>query len=185
MENMQETYKKKVVPLLQEKFGYKSIMAAPVIEKVVINSGFGKMASGKSNEEARKMGETIAQDIALIAGQKPVLTKARKSIATFKLRQGAPVGVKVTLRGKKMYDFLDRLVHVMFPRSRDFQGLKTSFVDNQGNLNIGIKEHLFFPEISPEKSKISFSLEVIVTTTASSKEEGLELFTQLGFPLIK
>ena len=184
MKNMQETYRAKAIPALQKKFGYKSIMAAPVIEKVVLNSGFGKMASGKSNADAQKMGESIAMDMALIAGQKPVLTKARKSIATFKLRQGAPVGVKVTLRGQKMYDFLDRLIHVIFPRSRDFQGLKTSFIDENGNLSIGIKEHLFFPEISPEKSKISFSLEVTITTSAKTKEEGLELFLQLGFPFI-
>ena len=181
---MQETYRAKAIPALQKKFGYKSIMAAPLIKKVVLNSSFGKMASGKSNEDARKMGESIAMDMALIAGQKPVLTLARKSIATFKLRQGAPVGVKVTLRGQKMYDFLDRLIHVMFPRSRDFKGLKTSYIDENGNLSIGIKENLFFPEISPEKSKVHFSLEVKITTSAKTKEEVLELFLQLGFPFI-
>ena len=181
---MQDMYKKKALPGLIKKFGYKSSMAAPRIEKVVLNSSFGKMASGKTNEEARKIGESIAGDMGQIAGQKPILTKARKSIATFKLRQGTPIGVKVTLRGQKMYDFLGRLVHIVFPRSRDFQGLKTSFLDEQGNLNIGIKEHLFFPEISPEKSRVSFGLEITVTTTAKTKEEGLELLRQLGFPFI-
>ena len=183
MEKLKEKYIKKVIPAMQKKFGYKNKMATPRIEKVVLNSSFGKMASGKTNEEARKIGESIAEDMGKIAGQRPILTKARKSIATFKLRQGTPIGVKVTLRGQKMYDFLDRLVHVVFPRSRDFQGLKTSTIDTQGNLNIGIKEHLFFPEISPEKSRISFGLEITITTTAKSNEEGLELFRLLGFPI--
>lgn len=183
MEKLKEKYIKKVIPAMQKNFGYKNRMATPRIEKVVLNSSFGKLASGKTNAEAQKIGEAIAEDMGQIAGQKPVQTHARKSIATFKLRQGAPVGVKVTLRGQRMYDFLDRLVHVVFPRSRDFQGLQPSCIDNQGNLNIGIKEHLFFPEISPEKSRISFGLEVTVTTSAKTKEEGLALFLQLGFPI--
>lgn len=184
MTSMQETYRKKAIPHLLKKFGYKNSMAAPRIEKVVINSSFGKLAQGKTGTEATKIGESIAEDMGLIAGQKPTLTKARKSIATFKLRQGTPIGVRVTLRKQKMYDFLDRLVHIVLPRSRDFRGLKTSFIDNHGNLSIGMSEHLFFPEISPEKSKISFGLEVTIPTTAKTKEEGLELFLQLGFPFI-
>lgn len=182
MENMQETYKKKALARLQEKFGYKSPMAAPRVQKVTLNSSFGKLASAKGTEESDKIAQAIGQDLASIAGQKPVVTKARKSIAGFKLRQGAPVGLKVTLRGQKMYDFLDRLVHVVLARSRDFQGLSPSMVDNQGNLTLGIREHLFFPEISPEQSKVPFGLEVSVTTSARNKEEGLELFLQLGFP---
>jgi large subunit ribosomal protein L5 len=184
MENMHTVYKKKVMPKLMEKFGYKNVMAVPHVEKVTLNSSFGKLASGKTGEEARKIGEAIAEDMSLIAGQKPVITKARKSIATFKLREGAPIGVKVTLRGKKMYDFLDRLIHVVLARSRDFQGLKTSFVDSQGNVTIGIREHLFFPEISPERSKVPFGLEITVSTSAKNKDEGLELLRQLGFPFI-
>jgi len=184
MERLKERYIKKVIPAMQKKFGYKNIMAVPKIEKVVLNSSFGKLAQGKTGAEAVKIGETIGEDMAKIAGQKPVLTKARKSIATFKLRQGAPIGVKVTLRGQRMYDFLGRLLHVVLPRSRDFRGLKTSLIDNHGNLSIGMSEHLFFPEISPEQSKISFSLEVAIPTTAKTKEEGLELFLQLGFPFI-
>lgn len=182
METIQDTYKKKALPQLKEKFGHESVMAVPRLEKVVLNSSYGKLGSGKSTEEQRKIGETIAEDLARIAGQKPALTRARKSIATFKLRQGAPVGVKVTLRGRKMHDFLERLIHVVLPRSRDFQGLPVSGVDKQGNLNVGIREHLFFPEISPETSKIPFSLEITVVTTASNREEGLELFRLLGFP---
>jgi len=184
MEKMKEKYVKKVIPAMQKEFGYKSSMAVPRIEKVVLNSSFGKLASGKTNAEAGKIGDAIGEDMGQVAGQKPIQTRARKSIATFKLREGTPIGVKVTLRGRKMYDFLDRLIHVVFPRSRDFQGLKSSIIDNQGNLTIGIKEHLFFPEISPEKSRIPFGLEVTVTTSAKSKEEGLALFLQLGFPFI-
>ena len=184
MQQMKEKYVKKVIPAMQKKFGYKNIMAVPKIEKVVLNSSFGKLAQGKTGEEARKIGEAIGEDMGKIAGQKPVLTKARKSIATFKLRQGTPIGVKVTLRGQKMYDFLGRFIHVVLPRSRDFRGLKTSFIDNHGNLSIGMAEHLFFPEIFPEQSKIPFGLEVTIPTTAKTKEEGLELFLQLGFPFI-
>jgi len=184
MEKLKETYIKKVIPAMQKKFGYTNIMAVPKIEKVVINSSFGKLAQGKSGAEATKIGEAIADDMGRIAGQKPVLTKARKSIATFKLRQGTPIGVKVTLRGQKMYDFLGRFVHVVLPRSRDFRGLKTSLIDDRGNLTIGLTEHLFFPEISLETSKIPFGLEITFTTTAKTKEEGLELFLQLGFPFI-
>ncbi|MCH7828364.1 50S ribosomal protein L5 [Patescibacteria group bacterium] len=183
MENMKRRYEKVVIPEMVKRFGYKNVMAAPRIEKVVLNSSFGKLASAKTSEEAGKIGKAIAEDMGQIAGQKPVQTRAKKSIATFKLRQGAPIGVKVTLRGQRMYDFLGRLVHVVLPRSRDFQGLKTSFVDNHGNLSIGITEHLFFPEISLEKSKIPFSLEVTIPTTAKTKEEGLELFKLLGFPM--
>ena len=182
MEHIKETFEKKIAPQLQKRFGYKSPMAIPRLEKVVLNSSYGKMGSGKSLDEQRKIGEAIAEDMALIAGQKPTLTKARKSIATFKLREGAPVGVRVTLRGEKMRDFLERLVRVVLPRSRDFRGLSLSSVDKTGNLNVGIREHLFFPEVSPEKSKVAFSMEVAVTTTAKTREEGLELFKLLGFP---
>tara|TARA_Y100000310_G_scaffold284735_1_gene307698 strand:+ start:296 stop:880 length:585 start_codon:yes stop_codon:yes gene_type:complete len=184
MDTINDIYKKKVVPQLMEKFGYGSVMAAPRLEKVVLNTSFGKIASGKTPSEATKVGETIAQDMGAIAGQKAILTRARKSIATFKVREGTPLGVKATLRGQKMHDFLDRLLHVVLPRSRDFQGLKPSSVDQQGNLTIGITEHLFFPEISPEQSKIHFSLEITVSSTARTSEEGLELFRQLGFPFI-
>ncbi|MDP4007161.1 MAG: 50S ribosomal protein L5 [bacterium] len=185
MANMLDTYKKKALPSLMKKLGYKNSMAAPRIEKVVLNSSFGKLASGKTGEEAGKIGDTIAQDLGLISGQRPVLTKAKKSIAAFKLRQGTPVGVKVTLRGKKMYDFLDRFVHIVLPRSRDFQGLSQTMVDHQGNLTVGMKEHLFFPEISPERANIPFGLEVTVSTSAKTKEEGVELFMALGFPIQK
>lgn len=184
MTTIHDIYKKKAVPQLMEKFGYKSAMAVPRLLKVTLNSSFGKLASGKTGDEAEKIGSSIAKDMGIIAGQKPVLSKARKSIATFKLREGAPIGVKVTLRGRKMYDFLDRFVNIVLPRSRDFQGLKVSSVDMQGNLTVGITEHLFFPEISPEQSKVPFGLEVTVSTSAETKEEGLELFRQLGFPFI-
>lgn len=183
MKSMKVKYEKEVVPALQKKLGRKSVMAVPRIEKVVVNTGFGRLVSAKTGDELRKTLEAIRNDISLIAGQRAILTKAKHSIAGFKLRQGAPVGAKVTLRGKRMYDFLDRFVHVMLPRSRDFRGLEISTLDKNGNLGIGIKEHTFFPEISPEKTKDIFGLQITVTTTAKNKEEGLELFRALGFPL--
>lgn len=185
MSIVQDTYKKKAVPALTEKFSYKSVMAVPRIEKVVINTGLGRVMTPKSTSEQAKFMEVIAKDIAAITGQKPGVTKAKKSIAGFKLRQGMLTGAKVTLRGARMYDFIDRLVNIVLPRSRDFRGLSMSSVDDRGNLTIGIKEHIFFPEISIEQIKHSFGLEITIVTTAKTKEEGLELFQQLGFPFQK
>lgn len=181
---MKTTYQKTAVPKLKEKFGYKNPMATPKIEKVTLNTSFGKLAAGKTTDEQRKIAESIQNDLSLVAGQRAVLTKARKSISGFKLREGMPIGVKATLRGAKMYDFLERLVNIVLPRSRDFQGIKRNCVDQEGNLNLGMKEHIFFPEISPEQSRVPFGLEVSVTTTAKSKEEGLALLRALGFPFI-
>lgn len=183
MENMQTTYAKEVVPAMQKKFGYSSVMAVPKIEKVVVNTGFGKLMSAKTGEDHRKTLEAITKDLSAVTGQLAVRAKAKHSIAGFKLREGMPVGAKVTLRRKRMYDFLDRLIHIMLPRSRDFRGLKNSAIDQNGNLAIGIQEHIFFPEISPEKAKDIFGLQVTVATTAKTKEEGIELFRLLGFPL--
>ena len=185
MMRLKEKYIKEVIPALQKKFGYKTVMAVPRIEKVVVNTGFGRLAGTRAGDELRKTLEAIRSDLSILAGQRAILTKAKHSIAGFKLRQGSPVGAKVTLRGVRMYDFLDRLIHVMFPRSRDFRGLESSVCDGAGNLGIGIKEHIFFPEISPEKVKDIFGLQVTVTTTAKSNKEGLELFSLLGFPFKK
>ena len=182
MTSLQEQFTKKAVPAMREKFGYQNTLATPRIIKVVVNTSFGKMASGKTGTETQKIGEAVLKDMSLLTGQLPTLTKARQSIATFKLRQGTPIGAKVTLRGKKMYDFLDRLINIVLPRSRDFRGLKPSSVDEAGNLTLGMREHLFFPEISPENMSFPFGLEITVTTSAKTKEEGLELFKLLGFP---
>ena len=150
---------------------------APRIMKVVVNVGIGKIAKDA------KMIERMEKDLAKITGQKPAVRNAKKSIAGFKLREGTPVGLVVTLRGTRMYDFIDRLISVALPRSRDFQGISKSSIDEHGNINIGIKEHNIFPEISYESLKDIFGLEVTVVTTAGSKEKGLALFKVLGFPI--
>jgi len=183
MSNLKEKYKKNVISAMKEKFGYKSTMAVPKIKKAVINVGFGRQVSGKTPDEQRKIHTPFLEDLATICGQKPILTKSKGSISSFKTRKGMPLGAKVTLRGKKMDNFLTRLIDIALPRTRDFQGINRSSIDNNGNLTIGIKEHICFPEVSPEQIKFIFGLEVIVNTTAKSKEEGIELLKLLGFPI--
>ncbi|PIR72872.1 MAG: 50S ribosomal protein L5 [Candidatus Nealsonbacteria bacterium CG10_big_fil_rev_8_21_14_0_10_36_23] len=183
MLQLKDKFEKEVIPAMMDKFGYKNKMAVPKIEKVIINTGFGKEISGKTSDEQKKISESILNDLSLIAGQRPILTKAKKSISSFKIRKGLPIGAKVTLRGKKMDDFLMRLIHIALPRSRDFRGIDPKSLDKKGNLTMGIKEHICFPEILPEKIKNIFGLEVTVTTTAKTREEGLELLKLLGFPI--
>ncbi|PIP25102.1 MAG: 50S ribosomal protein L5 [Candidatus Nealsonbacteria bacterium CG23_combo_of_CG06-09_8_20_14_all_36_12] len=183
MLQLKDKFEKEVIPAMMDKFGYKNKMAVPKIEKVIINTGFGKEISGKTSDEQKKISESILNDLSLIAGQRPILTKAKKSISSFKIRKGLPIGAKVTLRGKKMDDFLMRLIHIALPRSRDFRGINPKSLDKKGNLTMGIKEHICFPEILPEKIKNIFGLEVTVTTTAKTREEGLELLKLLGFPI--
>jgi len=158
-------------------------MAVPKIEKVTVNSSFGKAVGGKTAGEREKIQNTIAQDISLITGQKPKLIKSKKSIAGFKLRQGIEIAAVVTLRKGRMWDFLERLIFLTLPRSRDFKGIDPKSVDKKGNLNIGFREHISFPEIFTEKEKTIFGLQVTVSTNAKTKEEGLGLFRLLGFPL--
>jgi large subunit ribosomal protein L5 len=141
------------------------------------------MATSLSGQELEKTVDSIIQDMGLISGQKPVKTKAKKAISAFKIRKGMVIGAKVTLRKTKMYDFMERLINVALPRTRDFRGLERKTVDRDGNLTIGIKEHTVFPEVSPEKAKSIFGLEIAVSTTAKSREEGLELLTRMGFPI--
>ncbi len=174
-----QKYRKEVAPALQKKFGYKNVMSIPKIEKVVVNVGFGRRAVSKET----KMIERIEQDLIKITGQKPSVRKSKKSIAGFKVREGLEIGMMVTLRGKRMYDFIDRLIAIALPRSRDFHGLDTKGFDSNGNLNIGIKEDNIFAEISYESLKDIFGLEVTVVTTAKSKEEGTELLKLIGFPI--
>lgn len=166
-----------------EKFGYKNVAAVPKIEKVVINTGFGRLVIGKTNDEQQKICNAILNDISLIAGQAPTLRSAKKSIATFKLRKGMPIGVAVTLRKQRMYDFLERVINITLPRSRDFRGISSKGFDKKGNLTFGIKEHIIFPEVSPEKVKSIIGLEITVKTTAKTKEEGMELLKLMGFPI--
>lgn len=183
--NFQEKYKKEIIPAMKKKFGYKSVMAVPKIEKVVINTGLGRLLALKTSQEQKDAIEKISNDIAQITGQKPNVCLAKKSIAAFKVRQGMPLGIKVTLRGKRMTDFITRFISIVLPRSRDFRGIDQNVVDKNGNISVGIKEHTIFPEISAENVRHIFGLEVIVATTAKTKEEGIELFRLLGFPFKK
>jgi len=177
MNRLKEKYLKEVVPAMKAKFGYQNNMAVPKILKVTVNTGVGKY------RQDQKAIEEIERDITAIAGQKAVYTKAKRAISSFKTREGQVVGVKVTLRGKRMYDFLDRLISLSLPRTKDFRGLSPKSVDPYGNLNMGIKEQIVFPEISHENIRTIFSLEVCVSTTAASAKEGFELFKLLGFPV--
>ncbi len=172
-------YRNEVIPAMREKFGYKSIMAVPKIEKVVINVGFGRKAVARETATIEKM----EKDLAKLTGQKPAVRKAKKSISGFKVRQGMAIGMMITLRGKRMYDFIDRLISIALPRSRDFHGLDPKSFDKQGSLSIGIKEHSIFPEITYESLKDIFGLEISVVTTAKSQEEGKELLKLIGFPI--
>jgi len=174
---MKEKYNKSVIPAMKKKFGYTNNLAVPRILKIVVNAGIGKI-----NKESDKI-EEIINSIAEITGQKPVKTKAHKAVSGFKIRQGLEIGAKVTLRGTRMWQFLERLVNIALPRTRDFQGLEGKSVGERGNLNIGIREHTIFPEISAEKVKNMFGLQITVVTNARSQKEGMALFKMLGFPI--
>jgi len=170
-------YKESVVPEMKKLFGYTNDMAVPQIKKCVVNVGIGKIT-----KETEKI-EEIFNSITEICGQKAVKTKAKKAIAGFKIRIGLEIGVKATLRGKRMWSFIDHLVNFALPRTRDFQGIELGSIDENGNMNLGIKEHIIFPEISPEKVKNIFSFQINITTTAKSRKESMELFKLLGFPM--
>jgi len=170
-------YNEEIVSKMKKKFGYRNNLAVPRIEKIIVNSGIGKFQSEQDRIEE------IVKNLQSITGQKPVKTKARKAIAGFKIRENMEVGIKVTLRGKRMWDFMDRLINIALPRTRDFQGISSSSVDENGNLNIGIREHIIFPEIFSEQVKNIFSLQVTIVTAAKNKKESAELFKLLGFPI--
>ena len=176
---LRETYKKDVFPALQEKFQYKNVMEVPKLTKVTINMGLGE---AKDNA---KMMETAVEELGLITGQKPVVTKAKKSIANFKVRQGMPVGAKVTLRGDNMYYFIDKLFNIALPRVRDFKGVSKNSFDGRGNYSIGIKEQLVFPEISYDKVDKIKGMNIVFTTTAKTDEEAAALLQFLGMPFEK
>ena len=173
---MRADYDSRIVPAMIEKFGYKNRMELPRLDKIVINMGVGEATQDK------KRVETAAAEMQRIAGQKPVITKAKKSIATFKLREGMPIGVKVTLRRERMYEFLDRFVTIALPRVRDFRGLNPKSFDGRGNYATGLKEQLIFPEISYDKVDKVRGMDVIVATTAKTDEEARELLRLFGFP---
>ena len=169
-------YDKSIRAKLTEQFGYENVMQVPRLDKIVLNMGVGEATQDK------KRVETAAAEMELIAGQKPVVTKAKKSIATFKLREGMPIGVKVTLRRERMYEFLDRLVTIALPRVRDFRGLNPKSFDGRGNYAMGLKEQIVFPEINYDRIEKVRGMDVIVTTTAKTDEEARELLRLFGFP---
>ena len=179
MSRMQEMYKAEVAPALMEKFSYKSTMQIPKLEKIVINIGLG---DAKDNP---KVIDAAMGDLAAITGQKPVVTKARKSVANFKLREGMNIGCKVTLRGEKMYEFLDRLFNVALPRVRDFRGINPNSFDGRGNYSLGVKEQLIFPEIDYDKIDKIRGMDIIVVTTAKIDEEARELLSLMGAPFVR
>jgi large subunit ribosomal protein L5 len=183
MMSLKEKYQKEVVAQMKASLGYKNNLAVPQIKKVVLNTGFGRLVVGKTGDDLKKTIEAILNDLTLIAGQKAVATKSKKSIAAFKTRKGMLLGATVTLRGQKMYDFLDRLVNVSIPRSRDFQGIPEKSIDQTGNLTVAFKEHIAFPEISPEKVRIIFGFEATIVTNAKNQPAALLLFKLMGFPI--
>lgn len=179
MARLKATYKEQVLPALMEKFQYKSVMQAPKIEKIIINMGVGEA------KENAKFLENAVEEMSIIAGQKPVVTKAKKSISNFKVREGMAVGCKVTLRGDHMYEFFDKLVNIALPRVRDFRGVSKTSFDGRGNYALGIKEQLIFPEINYDKIDKIRGMDIIITTTANTDEEARELLRLMGMPFTK
>ena len=174
--SLKERYKKEIAPELMKELGLKNIYAVPTLEKVVVNMGVGRFKDDKNYLES------ASKDLALISGQKPNIRKARKSISGFKLRAGEPVGLVVTLRGPRMWDFFEKLVNIVLPRLRDFRGISRRALDGSGNLNIGLSEHTVFPEIDPNRVDKLKGLEVTIVTTAKDDEEGFKLLSKLGTP---
>ena len=179
MSRLKEQYQNEIVDAMIKKFGYKNIMEVPKLDKIVINMGVGEA------KENAKILESAMKDLEIIAGQKPITTKAKNSIANFKIREGMPIGCKVTLRGEKMYEFLDRLVNLALPRVRDFRGVNPNAFDGRGNYALGIKEQLIFPEIEYDKVDKVRGMDIIFVTTANTDEEARELLTQFNMPFTK
>jgi large subunit ribosomal protein L5 len=176
---LQEKYRREIVPAMMSEFGYANVMQVPRLKRIVINIGLGEaIQNAKALEAAEK-------DLAAISGQHPVITRAKKSIAAFKLRAGMPIGMMVTLRGRRMYEFLDRLINAVLPRIRDFRGMSRTSFDGRGNYSLGLKDQLVFPEIEYDKVDKARGLEVTIVTTASSNEEGRHLLELLGFPFMR
>ena len=179
MSRLKEKYLNEVSPALMSKFGYKSVMQLPKVEKIVINMGVGDAVQNSKALDA------AVEELTIITGQKPVVTKAKKSIAGFRLREGMPIGAKVTLRGERMYEFLDKLNSISLPRVRDFRGVSKKAFDGRGNYTLGVKEQLIFPEIDYDKVSKVRGMDIVIVTTANSDEEARELLTQFGMPFQK
>lgn len=176
MNRLKEKYRKEITPSLMEKFNYSSIMETPKISKIVINIGAGDAVQNP------KVLDNAVEDLTQITGQKPVVTRAKKSIATYKLRAGMPIGCKVTLRGKRMYDFLDKLITIALPRVRDFRGVNPKGFDGRGNYTLGVKEQLIFPEINYDKVGKIRGMDIVIVTSANTDQEAFELLKQFGMP---
>jgi len=179
MSRLHETYLNEIAPAMQKKFNYKNVMQIPKVDKIVVNMGVGEA------KENAKLLESAANDMQIITGQKPVITKAKKSIANFKIRDGMNIGCKVTLRGEKMYEFMDRLINLALPRVRDFRGVNPNAFDGRGNYALGIKEQLIFPEIEYDKIDKVRGMDIIFVTTAKTDEEARELLTLFNMPFSK
>jgi len=179
MNRLKEKYIKEIIPALEKKFNYTSVMEVPKVDKIVINMGVGDaIANAKALEDA-------VSELTVIAGQKPIVTKAKKSIANFKLREGMPIGCKVTLRGDRMYEFLDKLVNIALPRVRDFRGVSSHAFDGRGNFTLGVKEQLIFAEVNYDKVNKVRGMDVVIVTTAKTDEEGKALLSAIGMPFDK
>lgn len=179
MNRLQDNYQNEVVPAMMKEFNYKSVMEVPAIEKVVVNIGVGDAIQNS------KLLDEAVEELAAITGQQPVITKAKKSIANFKLREGMPIGCKVTLRRQKMYEFLDKLFNISLPRVRDFRGVSDTSFDGRGNYTLGIKEQIIFPEIDFDKVNRSRGMDVVIVTSAKTNEEAKALLTKMGMPFKK
>jgi large subunit ribosomal protein L5 len=179
MNRLKEKYQQEIVPSMMEKFNYDSVMEVPKIEKIVINMGIGDAVANP------KVLDTAVEELAEITGQKPLVTRAKKSIAGFRLREGMPIGAKVTLRAERMYEFADKLVSISLPRVRDFRGVSKKSFDGRGNYTLGIKEQLIFPEIDYDKVTKVRGMDIVIVTTANTDEEARELLAQLGMPFQK
>ena len=179
MNRLKERYENEIVKSLMTKFNYSSVMQVPAMEKIVINIGVGDAVSNS------KLLDEAVEELTLISGQKPVITRAKKSIAGFKLREGMPIGCKVTLRGERMYEFLDKFISISLPRVRDFRGVPKNSFDGRGNYTLGVKEQLIFPEINFDKVNKIRGMDIVFVTTAKTDEEGHELLAQLGMPFHK
>lgn len=179
MNSLKEKFNTDISPSMMEKFSYKSIMEVPKIEKIIINMGVGDAVQNS------KVLDNAVEELSQLAGQKPVITYAKKSIAGFRLREGMPIGTKVTLRGERMYEFLQKLIHVALPRVRDFRGISNKAFDGRGNYTLGVKEQLIFPEINYDKVSKIRGMDISIVTTAKTDEEARELLTQLGMPFQK
>lgn len=179
MSRLKERYNKEITPSLKEKFNYSSVMEVPHLEKIVINMGVGDAVQNT------KVLDKAVEELMIISGQKPMITKAKKSIAGFKVREGMPIGAKVTLRGERMYDFLDKLVTVSLPRVRDFRGVSKKAFDGRGNYTLGVKEQLIFPEINYDDVDKVRGMDIVIVTTANTDEEARELLGQFGMPFQK